>query len=195
MSAFPELSNEDEASLLKSVAEGNVAAYRELVRRHASRLLRLTSRMLRDNAEAEDVTQETFLRVWQRATDYSPDGSAVGWLYRIAHNLALDRLRQRGKFKAFEEEEEEDRVPDSAPQAGLMNQLERKTALDRAIEQLPQRQAAAITLVHIDELGGSEAARVLGVSVEALESLLSRARRNLKARLTQTLGPSTKAPT
>jgi RNA polymerase sigma-70 factor (ECF subfamily) len=195
VSAFPELSNEDEASLLKSVAEGNVAAYRELVRRHASRLLRLTSRMLRDNAEAEDVTQETFLRVWQRATDYSPDGSAVGWLYRIAHNLALDRLRQRGKFKAFEEEEEEDRVPDSAPQAGLMNQLERKTALDRAIEQLPQRQAAAITLVHIDELGGSEAARVLGVSVEALESLLSRARRNLKARLTQALGPSTKAPT
>lgn len=195
MSALPELSNDDEAALLTRVAEGNVAAYRELVRRHASRLLRLTSRVLRDDAEAEDVTQETFLRVWQRAADYSPDGSAVGWLYRIAHNLAVDRLRRRGKLKAFEEEEDEERAPSSAPQSGLMHQMERKSALDRAIETLPERQATAITLVHLDELSGSEAARVLGISVEALESLLSRARRNLKARLAPTLGPSAGEPT
>ena len=186
MSGLPELS-QDEATLLKSVAEGNVAAYRELVRRHGSRLLRLTTRVLRDNAEAEDVTQETFLKVWQRAGDYSPEGSAIGWLYRIAHNLSVDRLRRRGKLQAFEEEEGE-AAPDSPPQTKLMNQMERKSALDSAIEALPERQAAAITLVHLDELSGAEAAQVLGVSVEALESLLSRARRSLRARLTHTLG-------
>lgn len=181
----PELSNLDEATLLTSVAEGNVAAYRELIRRHASRLLRLTARVLRDSSEAEDVTQETFLRVWQRASDYSPDGSAVGWLYRIAHNLSLDRLRRRGKLESFEEE-----ASDAAPPSALLHQMQRKTALEHAIETLPERQAAAITLVHLDELSGQEAAQVLGVSVEALESLLSRARRNLRARLAQTLGSS-----
>ncbi|MGC4095060.1 MAG: sigma-70 family RNA polymerase sigma factor [Polyangiaceae bacterium] len=188
MSAPPELSSVDEATLIRSVAEGNAAAYRELVRRHASRLLRLSSRLLRDASEAEDVTQETFLRVWQRAADYSPDGSALGWLYRIAHNLCIDRMRRRGKLDAFEEEELE-AAPGSAPQSGLLNQMQRKSALERAIETLPQRQAAAITLVHLDELSGHEAAQIMGVSAEALESLLSRARRNLKARLASTLGP------
>jgi len=182
----PELNDVDEATLLKSVAEGNVAAYRELIRRHASRLLRLTARVLHDSSEAEDVTQETFLRVWQRASDYSPDGSAVGWLYRIAHNLSLDRLRRRGKLESFEGEE----ASEAAPQSARLHQMQRKTALEHAIETLPERQAAAITLVHLDELSGQEAAQVLGVSVEALESLLSRARRNLRARLAQTLGPS-----
>jgi RNA polymerase sigma-70 factor, ECF subfamily len=187
--SVPELSNANEATLLKSVAEGNVAAYRELIRRHASRLVRLTARVLRDSSEAEDVTQETFLRVWQRASDYSPEGSAVGWLYRIAHNLSLDRLRRQGKLESFEEETSEP-SPQSAPQATLMHEMQRKTALEHAIEALPERQAAAITLVHLDELSGQEAAQVLGVSVEALESLLSRARKNLRARLAQTLGSS-----
>lgn len=182
----PEL-NQDEATLLKSVAEGSVAAYRELVRRHANRLLRLNARVLRDTTEAEDVTQETFLRVWQRAGDYSPDGSAIGWLYRIAHNLSVDRLRRRGRLQAFEEEDAEP-PPDSAPQSKLLHRMQRKSALDAAIEALPERQAAAITLVHLDELSGADAAEVLGVSVEALESLLSRARRNLRTRLSQTIG-------
>ncbi|MFZ5893871.1 MAG: RNA polymerase sigma factor [Myxococcota bacterium] len=187
MSGIPELSNVDEAALLRSVAEGNVAAYRELVRRHASRVLRLAARVLRDPSEAEDVTQETFLKVWQRAGDYSPAGSAVGWLCRIAHNLSVDRLRRRGKLQAFEEEQAEETAPESAPQANLLNRMQRKTALESAIDALPERQAAAITLVHLDELSGQEASQVLGVSVEALESLLSRARRNLRARLAQTL--------
>lgn len=171
----------DEADLVLRVGEGDVAAYRELVRRHAPKLLRFAERLLRDASEAEDVVQETFLRLWQRAGEYSPAARVTTWLHRIAHNLAVDRLRVRGRSVALDEEE----LPVSAPQPALLDEARRARSLDAALESLPERQAAAITLVHLHGLTGAEACEVLGVGAEALESLLARGRRALKQRLPQ----------
>jgi RNA polymerase sigma-70 factor, ECF subfamily len=171
---------DDDAVLVLRVGEGDVSAYRELVRRYAPKLLRFSERLLRDGTEAEDVVQETCLRLWQHARDYSPEARVTTWLHRIAHNLAVDRLRARGRLKPLPDEDD---MPISARQPSLIDEKRRALALEDALAALPERQAAAITLVHLHGLTGKEAAEVLGVGAEALESLLARARRTLKAEL------------
>ena len=171
---------DDDALLVLRVGEGDVAAYRELVKRYAAKLSRFAERLLRDGTEAEDVVQETFLRLWQRAGDYQPKARVTTWLHRIAHNLAVDRLRARGRTLPLAEEEE---MPTSARQPTLLDEKRRVVALEAALAALPERQATAIVLVHLHGLTGAEAAEVLGVGVEAVESLLARGRRALKSEL------------
>ena len=170
---------DDDVELVLRVGEGDVSAYRELVSRHAPKLLGFSARLLRDPTEAEDIVQETFLRLWQRAGEYSPAARVTTWLHRIAHNLAVDRLRARKRSTAFDEEE----LPVSAPQPVLLDEARRARSLEQALATLPERQAAALTLVHLHGLSGAEASEVLGIGVEALESLLARGRRALKERL------------
>jgi RNA polymerase sigma-70 factor (ECF subfamily) len=176
---------DDDALLVLRVGEGDVAAYRTLVDRYAAKLSRFAERLLRDASEAEDVVQETFLRVWQHARDYSPKARVTTWLHRITHNLAVDRLRARGRLKPLPDEEE---MPVSARQPTLLDEKRRVLALEAALATLPERQATAIVLVHLHGLTGSEAAEVLGIGAEAVESLLARGRRALKAELVES-GP------
>jgi RNA polymerase sigma-70 factor (ECF subfamily) len=165
--------------LVVRVAEGDPVAYRELVRRHAAPLRHYSQRLVKNASEAEDVVQETFLRLWQRASDYKPQAArAKTWLYRIAHNLCIDRLRAR---KPLADLDSEELAPVSAAQGSLLDEKRRAERLEQAIAGLPERQAAAVALVHFEGLSGAEAAQVLDVSEGALESLLSRARRALKA--------------
>jgi len=176
-----------DAELVMRVGEGDVPAYRELVRRHGKKLHHYAARLTHSPADAEDIVQETFLRLWQRASEYSPRARVTTWLHRIAHNLAVDRLRARGRWQALEDEDD---APISAPQARLIDDRRRAENLDAALSELPERQRAALVLVHLNELSGKEAAHVLEISEDALESLLARARRTLKEKL----GLSAKEP-
>lgn len=173
--------DDDDALLVVRVGEGDPAAYRELVRRHAAPLHQYALRLTRHPTDAEDVVQETFLRLWLHATDYTPSARVTTWLHRIAHNLSVDRLRAR---KPWEElDEASDAMPSSESQPQLLDAKRSAEALHQALDTLPKRQALAIMLVHLHGLSGEEASSVLGVGEAALESLLSRARRALKARL------------
>jgi RNA polymerase sigma-70 factor (ECF subfamily) len=178
-------SESDDAALAARVAAGDRAAYRTLVRRHAGGIHRYATRLVRDPADAEDVTQETFLRLWTKARDYDPVARLTTWLYRIAHNLAVDRLRARGRLQALDNPDVEP-APESQRQTELLESKQRAEALAAALDALPPRQASALALVHLQGMSGAEAAEVLGLSAEALESLLSRGRRGLKARLLAT---------
>jgi len=178
----PPAEPDDDALLVARVGEGDIAAYRALVGRYAAKLSRFAERLLRDRAEAEDVVQETFMRLWQHARDYSPKARVTTWLHRITHNLAVDRLRARGRTRQLVDEDE---MPESARQATLIDEKRRVLALDQALAGLPERQATAIVLVHLHGLSGAEAAEVLGVGAEAVESLLARGRRALKDALAE----------
>ena len=170
----------DEA-LVARVGEGDARAARELVERHLPRMLALARRMLRDSAEAEDVAQEVFLRVWKHAKSWRPgEAKFETWLHRVAINLCYDRLRRKPTRPL-------DRIADPVDEGARPGEAlaARQVAgvVGRALARLPERQRAAIVLCHYQELGNIEAAKVLGVSVEALESLLSRGRRALRAML------------
>lgn len=168
--------------LLTRVAAGDPAAVRALVARKLPRLLSLAGRMLGDAPEAEDVAQETFLRVWKQAPKWRPGGSARfdTWMHRVALNLCYDRLRRRREIATDQPPERPDEGP--GPERGLeATDTGRRVTL--ALQALPERQREAIVLCHYQELGNIEAAAVMGVSVEALESLLGRGRRALRAAL------------
>jgi RNA polymerase sigma-70 factor (ECF subfamily) len=167
--------------LLPRVAMGDPAAVRALVARKLPRLLSLAYRMLADAAEAEDVAQEAFVRAWKQAPNWAPGGAKFDtWLHRVTLNLCYDRLRRRREIATDEPPEVVDEGP--APDRGLeASDTGRQVA--SALQALPERQREAIVLCHYQELGNIEAAVLMGVSVEALESLLSRGRRALRVAL------------
>ena len=171
----------DEA-LAACAAAGDQAACRRLMQRHLAPILRYAARLLADSAEAEDVAQETFLRLWQRLDRWPADGSGLAaWLFRVAHNLCIDRIRRRRTVPMDDAAEPVDDRPDAAQD--LMRR-ERDRAVERAIQALPERQRAALLLCHHEGLSNAETARVLDIGVEAVESLLARARRTLRRCLT-----------
>ena len=176
----PQPISDDDTDLVLRVGEGDARAYHELCSRHAARIRAFVLRLLQNGADADDVVQETFLRLWLHALEYEPRARVVTWLCQIAHNLAVDRLRTRQRLRPLPDDEA---MPISARQPRLLDEKRRAEALERAIAALPERQAAAIELVHRQGLTGAEASEVMGVGAEALESLLSRARRALKAEL------------
>ncbi|MDR7232417.1 RNA polymerase sigma-70 factor (ECF subfamily) [Caulobacter sp. BE264] len=173
--------NDPDEALLAGVGRGDPSAVRTLLDRRLPRILALARRMLNDSGEAEDVAQETFLRAWKQARGWKPGGARFDtWLHRVALNLCYDRLRRRREVVTDNPPEQVDTGP--APDAGLMRaDLSRR--VEAALAALPERQREAIVLCHHQGLGNIEAAGLMEISVEALESLLSRGRRALKASL------------
>lgn len=165
-----------DAELLGQAASGDARASRELVTRHLGALVAFAWRLLGERAAAEDVAQETFLRLWRHAPRWEPRARLRAWLMRVAHNLCIDRLRARREDVLTEADEPQDPAPGAD---ALRQQRQVAASVTAALAMLPARQRAAIALVHFDELSAKEAAAIMEISVEALESLLSRARRRL----------------
>lgn len=165
--------------LAMRAGRGDRLAASRLIARHSPRVLAICVRMLGDRASAEDAAQETFIKLWRSADRWTPGRAKFEtWLYRVAANACIDRLRQRRPETAAED------APDIADETPLADQgllaAQRRRAVETAMAALPERQRLAIVLCHYQEMSNVEAAAVMEVSVEALESLLSRARKSLK---------------
>ncbi|MDP6705977.1 MAG: RNA polymerase sigma factor [Alphaproteobacteria bacterium] len=172
---------ESDEALLARVAEGDEAACRVLVARHLGPIVAFAGRLLGDPAEAEDVAQDAFLALWRHAARWRPGGARLTtWLHKVAMNGAFDRLRRRRGAPLEAAGDPVDPAP--GPAAALQAQDVARTVA-AALGTLPERQRAALVLAHYQELSNIEAAAVMEVSVEALESLLSRGRRSLRQRL------------
>ena len=162
------------------MAEGT-PDFDSLVAARGQALLRLAYVLTGNAADAEDVVQDVFVQVWTRAAEWRPGQAKVStWLYRVTANRCLDQHR-RPKAQALDPEfEAADERPDAET---VLGERQREAALQRAIGALPDRQRAAIALCYTGGLSNIEAAETLEISVEALESLLARARRTLRTQL------------
>lgn len=170
--------------LLSRTALGDSGAFAELVARYNKRILALALRIVGARDVAEDIVQETFTRAWINAPLWQPRNrdrpSYSAWLSRIAMNLAIDQTRKIHLIDLGEAEEPKDLVP--LPDAALIDR-ERYLHVRAAIANLPERQRLAVSLTYDAELSNAEAARVMETSVGAFELLLVRARRALRAAL------------
>ena len=175
----------DEA-LMARIAGGDRGAFAALVSRHLDRALRTAQRLLSDRAEAEDVAQDAFLRIWQHADRWRPEGGRfTTWFYRVVVNAAIDRLRRPRALPIDDVAEPEDEQPNAFR---TLQRAEVARSVKNAIGELPERQRTAITLCHYEGLGNIEAAEAMGITVGALESLLIRAKRHLRERLQPFMG-------
>lgn len=171
----------DEAALVAAVGTGDSRAFRALMERHLASMVSVARRMLRNDTEAEDIAQEAFLRLWRSSAtlEIGPPGIRP-WLRRVVSNLCLDRVRSQGRVKFVEELPE---VPEPARQQAELESQDTQRRVATAMERLPARQRLALTLFHFEGLSQIEIGQIMGVSDEAVESLLGRARRQLKADL------------
>jgi RNA polymerase sigma-70 factor (ECF subfamily) len=171
-------SPDDDALLLSRFAEGDQGAARALTDRLLPAVMRQAWRMLGDEAEAEDVAQEAMLRLWRQAGDWRAGEARIStWLYRVTHNLCIDRIRKRRPTSDISDVAE---PADPTPSAfeRLANSEESKV-LVKAIMALPDRQKQALVLRHFEGMSNPQIGERLDCSVEAVESLLARARRQL----------------
>jgi RNA polymerase sigma-70 factor, ECF subfamily len=179
-SAPREVTHEDAATRTAAVA-GDRSAFRTLLTRHLGAVVGTARRLVGDQAEAEDIAQEAFLRLWRNMADIEigPQGLRP-WLRRVATNLAIDRIRQKKPVDVLDD------VPEIAVPADQITSLATADVSERlnaALMSLPERQRQALVLFHFEGLSQIEVGRALSVSDEAVESLLARARRTLKTRL------------
>jgi RNA polymerase sigma-70 factor (ECF subfamily) len=147
------------------------------------RIFRYIMSMVRDTAEAEDLTQETFLRAYRRRDSLQDEGAQTAWLYRIATNVCLDRLRQYARRAPMESETDLDQVDIAEPDTPSLQQVierdEMSACVQSYLNRLSDSYRAVILLHDMHELTSPEIAQLLGESLSAVKIRLHRARRKL----------------
>lgn len=174
----------DEA-LAARLALADRTAFAMLVTRYLDRTVAVARRILLRRAEAEDVAQDVFLKLWQSPALYVPAKSRFStWLYRVTVNRALDVTRRVWPVSLPDMMDAGFDIPDGAPSAfEQVNRQERAQALAAAVASLPERQRAALALSYHRELSDQDAAAVMEVGLKAYEALLVRARRSLREQM------------
>jgi len=181
--------NAEDVRLMRLVAEGDTAAFEQLIGRHQALVAGTIARMLGSNADVEDIAQQVFIRVWKSAGRYVARAKFTTWLLKITRNLVFNEMRRAKRHPhlpvQIEPEAEEMPLRDEAtatPDATLL-QNELQGAIENAITLLPETQRMALVLRRYEELSYDEIAGVLELSVPAVKSLLFRARTELRERL------------
>lgn len=171
-----------DGQLLAAFARGERAAALVLTERLTPRVLSQAFRLLGNVSEAEDVAQEAMMRLWRIAPDWDDGRAQVStWLYRVVANLCTDRLRKRGRATPLDDAPEP--MDDAPSPADGLQESARMQALRAALADLPERQAQAVALRHLEDLGNPEIASIMDTNVRTVESLIARGKRGLIARL------------
>jgi RNA polymerase sigma-70 factor (ECF subfamily) len=187
-------SDDQDAQDMVRLAGGQDFALNQLMARHGEKLYRYLLRSLQDDADAADLAQETFVRVYQNRARYNPSQKFSTWLYAIASNLVRDRYRWRSRHQSLSLDAEHPHLAlpikdamsagDPAPDQDLQAR-ERSGAVRQAIAGLPQELRQPLILSLYEELPHAEIAGILGCSAKAVETRIYRARQQLRSTLAQ----------
>lgn len=179
-------SKTSDENLLAALANRDEAAFAQLLDRHLENVRALAWRVLASHSDVDDIAQEIFLKLWKNPQSFKPGKAKFStWLYRVTLNACIDRQRKTKTANVVPIAEHiENTIADSSPTPeGAAINASRAEKIAAAIARLPDRQRHAIALSHFQELNNIEAAKAMETTVEAVESLLGRARRSLKGYL------------
>jgi RNA polymerase sigma-70 factor (ECF subfamily) len=174
---------DDDVRLMLAFRAGDDAAFDAMFERWATKLLRFLERMVRDQAVAEELVQETFLRVYRARARYAPDAKFSTWLYTIASNVARNELRRpfrRAPHDSTDIEREDGRplelAAEESPVDEIVNARREGAEVEAALQRLPERQRAALWLAAVEGLPYAEVAQALETSEASVKALVHRAR-------------------
>jgi RNA polymerase sigma-70 factor (ECF subfamily) len=173
--------------LLRGCQQRDEVAVRELTRRYNQRLFRMARGILRNDSDAEDVVQETYVRVFTHLEQFRGDSSVGTWLVRIAINLALGRIRQHRPTVDIDDRPTASHDPD--PET-LMARQELRTLIERSIDDLPDAFRGVFVARIVEGLSIQETAELFHIRPETVKTRVHRARRALRRSLEQQIGPS-----
>lgn len=170
---------ENDMVLMSQIAQGNTDAFQTVLDSHMQPVFQFAFSILRDISAAEDVTQETCVRLWNHAQKWTPEGKIRSWLFRIAHNLSIDEIRKR-RPHADIDTFAESIADEGASAIQHIEESQVSKVIKAALFCIPVRQRTALMLVHYSDYSNKEAAVTMGISIDALESLLARGRKSLR---------------
>lgn len=174
--------------LMQAVCVADKSAYQALVKRHIKSISHYAYRLLGNQKDTEDITQEVFLRLWTNAQKFKPEKSKLTtWLHRIAHNLCIDYLRKHGRVQTQDSFDEETDDSTNVSKDSLDESKDEIELMREAINTLPESQRSALSLCHYQGFSNKEAAAIMNISVKALESTIARAKRSLREQLTNNI--------
>lgn len=180
-----------ETVLIDQLKRGDETAFKIIAEQWQDMVYNTILGIVQQETEAEDLTQDVFIKVFENISSFKGESKFSTWLYRIAVTKSLDYLRSKKRKKRFgfiqslfgNENLEAEQVRDFQHPGIKAENKERATILFRAIETLPENQKVAYTLHKLEGLSYREISKVLGTTVAAVESLMSRANTNLRKQL------------
>jgi len=178
-------------ALLERIAAGDSEAFAELVRRYQKKVFAVGYGFFRDRDEALDIVQETFMKIHDKIGSFRPLGSLQAWIFRLAHNLCIDRYRRRGcrgqRECGLEEAPERELAVHSGPQEAWRQQR-RQQAIEAALEKLSPRQRSLFVLKYRQGLTLQQAAGVMAVTLGTAKALHHRALGRLRREMAPWIG-------
>ncbi len=180
-----------ETDLIEQLKRGDESSFKTIVEQWKDMVYNTVLGIVQNETEAEDLTQDVFIKVFENISSFKGESKFSTWLYRIATTTALDHLRSRKRKKRFgfvqsifsHDQEKKEQLPDFHHPGVKLDNKERATVLFKAISSLPENQKAAYTLHKLEGLSYREISEVLHTTVPAVESLMSRANANLRKKL------------
>jgi len=183
----------DEKKLIENIRNGEQQAFRQLYDLYQNKVYNTAFGFVHDTADAQDITQDVFVELYQSLATFRSDSSLNTWIYRIAVNKSLNHLRKKKsssfffKIRKSSEDGQKQVIPEIADNnltpAGNLENLELQQQLQRAIDALPEKQRTAFILDKFEDLPYKEIALVMNTSISSVESLLFRAKQNLQKSL------------
>ena len=195
MPLLPDLANLPDADVVLLAQQGREAAFRELLRRYERPVFSLVFRMVRDRDTAEDLAQESFIKVLNNIDRYRPEFKFSSWLFKIANNVAIDHLRKRtvdtvslegSRYATTTAEAESSAIPVASKDQSALEEMESKElggAIEKAVASLRPEYRACILLRHVEDRSYEEIAATLDLPLGTVKTYIHRARHELRKAL------------
>lgn len=177
------MSATEDQQLIQQIAQGDSKAFGLLLEKYQDLVYGLSLKLVKEKSIAEDMTQETWMKVIKNAEKYSPIGSVKSWILQIHRNLVMDYFRQNKKWKNNEDIDDIEISDDSKNAFESIDNQEQKSAFDQVFSALEERDKIILTLVIVEELSYAEISKELGISIGSIKTIVFRVKKELQTQL------------
>jgi RNA polymerase sigma-70 factor, ECF subfamily len=181
------VNNTDHIQLVKRTCEGDISAFNEIVEIHKKKVYYIAYDICRDHHEAEDISQEVFIKMFKNMSKFRLESKLSTWVYQVAVNTSIDALRKRKKKQVLMETARMESLPPNSPHTGPETQAERdlfRQRIQQALPTLSKKEQSVFVMRYINGFKILEISEISNISINTVKSLLLRAKKKLRKKLT-----------